>query len=127
MDESVLKILETVVAEGGIIVLALPSVRETPKHHSVMAVAGTINNLESFSTPNFKFVDGVDPPTSEQGADRLQKLVRWALTDKRYRVPRVRKLSGRGLYDALEAFGLMKQGKISGEKVVYRMADTPEI
>jgi hypothetical protein len=39
----------------------------------------------------------------------------------------VRKLSGRGLYDALEAFELMKQGKISGEKVVYRMADTPDI
>jgi hypothetical protein len=121
--------LENVVAEKGTIVLALPPIRETQKHHSEMAVAGTINNLETFNAPSFKFVDGVDPPTSAQGAERLQSLVKWALNEAggRYIVPKVRKLGGRGLYDALEAFELMKAGKVSGEKVVYRMADTPDL
>jgi hypothetical protein len=121
--------LENVVVEKGTIILALPPIREILKHHSEMAVAGTINNLETFNTPNFKFMDEVDPPASAQGAERLQKLVKWALNEAggRYIVPRVKKLGGRGLYDALEAFELMKAGKISGEKVVYRIAEMPEI
>jgi hypothetical protein len=46
---------------------------------------------------------------------------------RRYEPARVRKLNGKGLFDALDAFELMGQGKISGEKVVYRMDETPEI
>jgi hypothetical protein len=46
---------------------------------------------------------------------------------RKYQPPRVRRLNGRGMYDALEAFLLMKRNGISGEKVVYLMEETPEL
>ena len=46
---------------------------------------------------------------------------------RKYQPPRVRRLNGRGMYDALEAFLLMKGKGISGEKVVYWMEETPEL
>jgi hypothetical protein len=46
---------------------------------------------------------------------------------RKYQPPRVRRLNGRGMYDALEAFLLMKRNGISGEKVVYWMEETPEL
>jgi hypothetical protein len=46
---------------------------------------------------------------------------------RKYQPPRVRRLNGRGMYDALEAFLLMKGNGISGEKVVYWMEETPEL
>lgn len=62
-------------------------------------------------------------------AEKLQSVVQWALDNAggKYIPPRVRRLRGRGLYDALEAFELMRRGEISGEKVVYKMSETPEI
>jgi NADPH:quinone reductase-like Zn-dependent oxidoreductase len=129
VDEMVLGILERLTQRGGNIILALPPIRDTPNHHSEMCVAGTIMELESFEMPSFKFHGGHEPPTSSEGAKRLQGLMRWALEEagKKYSLPRVRRLSRRGLFDAFEAIELMKAGKISGEKVVYRMDETPEI
>jgi hypothetical protein len=128
-DDSVLDILEKTVEQGGDIILALPPIREMPRHHSEMAVAGTVCNLTSFEMPSFKFIGGVDPPTDVAGAVRLQEIIRWALNEagRKYIPPKVRRLSGKGLFDALEAFELMKAGKISGEKVVYRISETPDI
>ena len=91
-----------------------------------MAVAGIIHDLQDWEFSQFKFVDGVEPRDSK-GAVRLRQLMDWTLKEigNKYQPPKVRKLSGKGLYDALEAFPLMKAGKISGEKVVWRMAETP--
>jgi hypothetical protein len=129
VDDWGLGVLERTVETGGSIILALPALRETPHHHSEMAVAGTVCNLKSFEMPSFKFLGGTDPPTDSAGAARLQSIIRWALdeVERGYTPPKVRRLSGKGLFDALEAFKLMKAGKISGEKVVYRMAETPDI
>lgn len=121
-----IQILESLVEPGGTISLALPPTRESPNHHVEMAVAGIIHDLENWEFSQFRFVDGIEPRDST-GAARLRQLMDWALKEigNRYRPPKVRKLSGKGLYDALEAFPLMKAGKISGEKVVWRMAETP--
>ena len=129
VDEKVLQILERLTQKGGNIILALPPIRDTPNHHSEMCVAGTIFDIDSFEMPSFKFHGGSEPPASTQGAKRLQDLMRWALTEVggKYKLSRVRRLSRRGLFDALEAIDLMKAGKISGEKVVYRMDETPDI
>jgi len=129
VDERVLRILESLTQKGGNIILALPPIRDTPNHHSEMCVAGTIMELESFEMPSFKFHGGHEPPTSSEGARRLKGLMKWALEEagEKYTLPRVRRLSRRGLFDALEAIELMKAGKISGEKVVYRMEETPDI
>jgi NADPH:quinone reductase-like Zn-dependent oxidoreductase len=124
-DETVLKVFETVIQKGGSVALALPPTRPLIDYHCAFVIAGVVHDLGDFEMPSFKFAAAVIRDT--EGANRLKSCVRWALDEAghRYTPPKVRKLSGKGLHDALEAFDLMKAGKISGEKVVYRMAETP--
>jgi len=46
-------------------------------------------------------------------------------SERKYQRPRVGSLSGKDMYDALEAFALMKKNNISGEKVVYWTQEMP--
>jgi hypothetical protein len=118
--------IEAAVVEGGSICLVLPPTKQSPNHHVEMVVAGVIHDLDNFDSPGFKFVDGKEPRDS-QGGRTLNQLMKWTLSEagKKYQVPKVRKMSGKGMYDAFEAFEAMKSNQISGEKVVWRMADTP--
>jgi hypothetical protein len=92
-----------------------------------MVVAGVIHDLSDFDMPSVKRVAAASH--NPEGAARLKAIVKWVLDEAghRYTPAKVRKLSGKGLYDALEAFDLMRAGKISGEKVVYRMVETPDL
>lgn len=121
-----IKILEELVEEGGTIALALPPTRLSPRHHVEMAIAGTIHDLESFNAPEFKFHDGKEPRDS-RGAVTLRSIMAWTMgqVGRKYQPARVRRLSGKGMYDAFEAFELMRAKKISAEKVVWRMSETP--
>lgn len=120
--------IETVVEEGGSISLALPPTRPSPKHHAEMVTAGIIHDQENFNAPGFNFVGGVEPRDTA-GGKTLSDLMVWTLGEagKKYQLPRVRRLSGRGLYDALEAYELMRKNEISAEKVVWRMEETPAL
>ncbi|KFY65395.1 hypothetical protein V496_02587 [Pseudogymnoascus sp. VKM F-4515 (FW-2607)] len=120
--------IETVVEEGGSISLALPPTRPSPKHHVEMVTAGIIHDQEDFNAPGFNFVGGVEPRDTA-GGKTLSDLMVWTLAEagKKYQLPRVRRLSGRGLYDALEAYELMRKNEISAEKVVWRMEETPAL
>ncbi|KAK6064901.1 hypothetical protein SCUP234_12810 [Seiridium cupressi] len=119
-------ILENAVEDGGSIILALPPTRPSPRHHTEMAIAGTIHDLETFKAPEFKFHEGIEPKDSA-GAARLGKLMTWTTEQagKLYQPARVRRLGGKGMYDAFECFDLMRQNKLSAEKVVWRMSETP--
>ncbi|KAH7091697.1 hypothetical protein FB567DRAFT_617346 [Paraphoma chrysanthemicola] len=123
-----IELLESTVEAGGSLVLALPPVRPSPNHHAEMAIAGTIHDLESFRAPEFKFHEDVEPKDSD-GAITLQKLMTWTFEQvgKAYKPPKVRRLSGKGMYDAFECFALMRENKISAEKVVWRMSETPDL
>lgn len=119
-------LLENAVEEGGSIILALPPSRPSPRHHAEMAIAGAIHDLETFKSPDFKFHEGVEPKDSA-GAARLSKLLAWTIehAGTLYQPARVRRLGGKGMYDAFECFDLMRQNKVSAEKVVWRMSETP--
>jgi len=118
--------LEAVVEEGGSISLALPPTGPSSKHHVEMVIAGVIHDLEEFQAPGFKFHGGIEPRDTH-GGKTLSKLMTWTLAEvgKKYQLPKVRHMSGKGMYDALEAYDAMRANKISGEKVVWRMAETP--
>ncbi|KAJ5365738.1 hypothetical protein N7517_008624 [Penicillium concentricum] len=120
------ELLEDVIDQGGSIILSLPPTAQCPGHHVEMAIAGTVHNLETFRVPEFKFHRGVEPRDSH-GAEVLRSIMHWTLKEigVRYQLPRVRTLGGRGMYDAFEAFALMRENRISGEKVVWRMSETP--
>jgi hypothetical protein len=120
------EILEEAVASGGTIITALPPTKFSPNHHVEMAVAGNIHDLESFKTDDFKFHGGNEPRDSK-GGSTLKAVMAWTIAEagRKYLPAKVRKLGGRGMYDALKAFQLMKANKISAEKVVWRMAETP--
>jgi NADPH:quinone reductase-like Zn-dependent oxidoreductase len=128
-DDSTLRLLESLVSPGGDIILALPPTRLFPNHHCEMCIAGTINNLQACDMPQFKFHEGKEPPKFDEGAGKLQKLMRWALdgAGTEYVVPKVRRLGSRGMEDALRGFEMMRKGEIRGEKIVYRVRDTPGI
>ncbi|KAI1611229.1 hypothetical protein EDD36DRAFT_497140 [Exophiala viscosa] len=117
--------LEEAVAPGGSIILALPPTRSSPHHHAEMAIAGIIQDLETFKTEDFKFHEG--EPHDSKGALRLRAIMAWTMehVGKEYKPARVRHLSGKGMYDAFEAFELMRANKINAEKVVWRMSETP--
>ena len=59
----------------------------------------------------------------------MQGLMRWALdgAGTEYVVPRVRRVGSKGMQDALRGFEMMKRGEIKGEKIVYRVRETPGI
>ncbi|KIV84433.1 hypothetical protein PV11_00213 [Exophiala sideris] len=117
--------LEDAVAPGGSIILALPSTRSSPNHHVEMAIAGIIHDLETLKAEEFSFHGG--EPHDHKGALRLSALMAWKMehVGKKYKPARVRHLSGQGMYDAFEAFELMRANKINAEKVVWRMSGTP--
>ncbi|KAK7883690.1 hypothetical protein LTR67_010979 [Exophiala xenobiotica] len=117
--------LEEAVDPGGSIILALPPTRSSPNHHAEMAIAGVIQDLESFKTEEFRFHGG--EPHDHRGALRLRALMAWTMehVGKEYKPARVRHLSGKGMYDAFEAFELMRANKVNAEKVVWRMSETP--
>lgn len=119
-------LFEEVVDEGGTLALALPPTRQYTKHHAEMAITGCIHDLETFKTPHFKFHEGNEPRDSP-GAKRLRDLMDWTMKEvgRRYQPPNVRRLSGKGMYDAFEAFELLRANQISAEKVVWKMANTP--
>ncbi|KAJ5205443.1 hypothetical protein N7472_001891 [Penicillium cf. griseofulvum] len=120
------ELLEDVIDQGGSIILSLPPTAQCPDHHVEMAIAGTVHDLETFKVPGFKFHQGVEPRDSH-GAEVLRSIMHWTLKEIGvwYQPPRVRTLGGRGMYDAFEAFALMRENRISGEKVVWRMSETP--
>lgn len=120
------ELFEDAVDQGGSIIVSLPPTVQCPDHHVEMAIAGTVHNLESFKASDFKFHHGIEPRDSH-GAEVLRSIMHWTLKEvgMRYQPPRVRTLSRRGMYDAFEAFALMKENLISGEKVVWRMSETP--
>lgn len=117
--------MEEAVAAGGTIILPLPPTAPSPKHHTDMAFAGIIHDLESFKI-DFKFPNGLTSRDHE-GSLRLRALMTWTLehVGKEYKPSRPRYLSGKGMYDAFEAFELMRANKINAEKVVWRMSETP--
>jgi NADPH:quinone reductase-like Zn-dependent oxidoreductase len=127
VDPATLDILESLLSPSGKFLSSVPPSR-TPKHNYAMCAAGIIHELSDFNLPGSRLNTMLGKPNPD-AAKKLQTVVQWALDNVggKYIPPRVRKLSGRGLYDALEAFELMRGGKISGEKVVYRMSETPEI
>jgi NADPH:quinone reductase-like Zn-dependent oxidoreductase len=122
------EVLEQVVEPGGSIILALPPTSQSSTHHVEMAIAGTVHDLETFRAPEFKFHEGVEPHDTH-GAGVLRSIMQWTLqgVGTQYQPPRVRRLAGHGMHDAFEAFALMRQNRISGEKVVWRMAETPNL
>lgn len=79
--------------------------------------------------PQFKFHERKEPPKFDEGARKLQWLIRWAFdgAGTEYVVPRVRRVGNKGMQDALRGFEMMKQGEIRGEKIVYRVRETPGI
>lgn len=125
VDASV-ELFDNAVEQGGSIILALPPTKKYLNHHVEMAVAGTVHDLETFRAPEFKFHEGREPRDS-YGSTILRSVMTWTLKEVgvRYQPPRVRTMSRRGMYDAFEAFNLMRENRISGEKVVWRMSETP--
>lgn len=119
--------MENVVEQGGSIALALPPTRPSSNHHVEMAVAGHIHKLQSYKTDDFEFHGEKEPQDSAAG-QRIRDLMTWLMEDpiaRGYKPGRVKKLSGKGMYDAFEAFQLMREKKLSAEKVVWRMSETP--
>src|SRR5579862_165686 len=128
LDKASLDLLEATVSPGGSIVSALSLHRPLPNHITNFAVAGVIHELDDWGLPD-SHLGKLTVTVNSEGARKIRQVIEWALAEagKDYCPSKIRKLSGKGLYDALEAFDLMKKGKISGEKVVYWMADTPEL
>jgi NADPH:quinone reductase-like Zn-dependent oxidoreductase len=123
---------KSVVEPGGSIVLALANRGDYLDHRVERAIGGYIHILGASDAATFSYKHGTE---REKKAGRISReLMAWTMIElrkevgeRKYQTPRVRRLSGRGMYDALEAFQLMKSNKISGEKVVYWMEETPEL
>lgn len=118
--------LEEAVEPQGTIVLALPPTRPSPQHHAEMVMAGVIHDLEDYKAEGFKFHEGKEPRDTSAGKT-LRLLMEWTLNQagKKYQPGKVKRLSGKGMYDAFEAFELMRVNGISAEKVVWRISETP--
>jgi NADPH:quinone reductase-like Zn-dependent oxidoreductase len=123
---------KSLVEPGGSVVLALANRGDYPDHRVERAIGGYIHMLGAFDAATFSYKPGTE---REKKAGRIaRELMAWTMKELRkevgerqYQPPRVRRLSGKGMYDALEAFRLMKKNEISGEKVVYWMEETPEV
>ena len=123
---------KSVVKPGGSIVLALANRGDYPDHRVERAIGGYIHMLGAFDAAIFSYKPGTE---REKKSGRIaRKLMAWTMMElrkevgeRKYQTPRLRRLSGRGMYGALEAFQLMKSNKISGEKVVYWMEEKPEL
>jgi NADPH:quinone reductase-like Zn-dependent oxidoreductase len=123
---------KSVVEPGGSIVLALANRGDYPNHRVERAIGGYIHVLGAFDAATFSYNAGTE--RDEKAGRIARELIAWTMTElrtdvgeRKYQPPRVRRLGGRGMYDALEAFRLMKRNEISGEKVVYWMEETPEV
>jgi NADPH:quinone reductase-like Zn-dependent oxidoreductase len=127
VDASTLTLLESLLSPQGKLLSSVPP-KAAPKCRFDMCAAGIIHELSDFNLPGSRLNSMLGKPNPD-AAKKLQSAVQWALDNVggKYIPPRVRRLRGRGLYDALEAFELMRRGEISGEKVVYKMSETPEI
>jgi hypothetical protein len=95
-------------------------------------IGGYIHMLGAFDAATFSYKPGTE--REEKAGQIARELMAWTMMElrkdvgeRKYKPPRVRRLSGRGMYDALEAFQLMKRNDISGEKVVYWTEETPEL
>jgi hypothetical protein len=126
------EVFKSVVEPGGSIVIVLAKRHDYPDHRVERAIGGYIHMLGAFDAATFSYKPG---SAHQEKAGRIARnLMAWTMTElrkdekeRKYQPPRVRKLSGRGMHDALEAFQLMKSNKISGEKIVYWMEETPEL
>lgn len=126
------EVFKSVVEPGGSIVIVLAKRHEYPSHRVERAIGGYIHMLGVFDAATFSYKPGTG---REEKAGRIaRELMAWTMaelrkdeSERKYQTPRVRKLSGKGMYDALETFQLMKSNQISGEKVVYWMEETPEV
>jgi hypothetical protein len=122
-----ISVMENLVEQGGSIALALPPTRPSLNHHVDMAIAGHVHDLQSYKTDDFEFHGGRAPQDSA-GGRKIRTLMAWLMEDpiaRGYKPGIVKRLSGKGMYDAFEAFQLMRAKKLSAQKVVWRMSETP--
>jgi hypothetical protein len=125
-------VFKSVVEPGGSIALVLATRGVWPDHRIERAIGGYIHMLGRFDAATFSYQPGTE---KEEKAGRIaREVLAWTMKElgkdvgvRKYQPPRVRRLSGKGLYDVMEAIDLMKSNEIHAEKVVYWMDETPEL
>jgi hypothetical protein len=123
---------KSVIEPEGSILLVLANRDNSPDHRVERAIGGYMHMLGAFDAASFSYKSGTE--REKKAGSIARELMAWTMkelrkdvSERKYQPPRVRRLGGKGMYDALEAFRVMKRNGISGERVVYWMEETPEL